>query len=102
MENLKLVASEILEKIMRNWHNLMTKLNLKIQLVKKFEIQNSSALRKIGSGKSYFEKNSPKLGEFNDSIKNISWKLKTLKRRKSCLKKNSRLLRQVIKAPERF
>ena len=36
----------------------MTKLKLKIQLLKKIEIQNSSPLRKINGGKSYCEKNS--------------------------------------------
>ena len=42
---------------MRNWDNVMTKLklDLKIQLLKKIEIQNSSALKKIDSVKSYCE-----------------------------------------------
>ena len=41
---------------MRNWDNLMTKLKLKIQLLKNFEIQNSSAIKMIDSDKSYCEK----------------------------------------------
>ena len=53
------------EKKKRNWHNLMTKLKLKLQLLKKFEFQNSSALRKIDSDKLYCEKTVQfKPGEF--------------------------------------
>ena len=79
---------------MRNWHNLMTKYKLKMQLLKKFEIQNSSALRKIDSGKLYSEKTvHSKLGEFNNSVMEI----KDIEKEKRYLKNNSRLLRQVIK-----
>ena len=46
MEHLKLVSSEISEKRMRNWHNLMTKLKLKIQLLKKFEVQKIISIKK--------------------------------------------------------
>ena len=61
----------------------MTKLKLKIQLLKKIEIQNSSALREIDSGKSYCENAvQSNLGEFNNSIKNISWKIKDIEKEK--------------------
>ena len=84
----------------------MNGLKLKTQLLKKIEIQNSSALRKIDGGKSYYDKKKTvqcKLRELNNSIKNISRKLKAMKKKKIYLKKNSRLLRQVIKTyKERF
>ena len=73
---------------MGNCHNLMTKLKLKIQQLKKFEIQSLLALQKTDSGKSYCEKTvQSKLGEIDNSIKNISWKLKILKKGKKLLKK---------------
>ena len=55
MENLKMVSSEILEKN-EKLAQLDDQIEVKNSTVKKFEIQNSSALGKSGSGKSYREK----------------------------------------------
>ena len=78
-------------------------MKLKIQLLKKIEIQNSSALRKIDSGKSYCEKSAVQCSSsLEESSITVQWKLKALKRRKGCLKKNSKLLKQVIKTSRKI
>ena len=64
----------------------MTKLKLKVQLLKalKFKILQHQERLAVAN---HIVKKQSKLGEFNNSIKNISWKLKTLKRRKKLLDK---------------
>ena len=64
---------------------------LKIQLLKKIEIQNSSASRKIDSGKSYCEKPVQfKSGEFNNSTMEI----KGIEKEKRLLEKENEKLAQ--------
>ena len=83
---------------MRNWHNLITKLKLKIQLLKKLKFKIHPHQGRLTVANHIVKKTvQSKLGEFNNSIKNMSWKLKTLKRRKRCLKKNSRLYKNLQK-----